>query len=994
MTPFLIFPWDVPFLPSLQTAVREHTHGHPGHSVIIVPHNRPRRYLTEFFRQDASLRRPMLLPRMLTVSEMIGLFRAQTTSVPLHTAGTLDRVALLYQCVRDVADTGRDVELCSRFANMDMARFFPWGIRLASLLEECFTQRVDAKDIPYAEGEVSPLAAALLGALGRIQERYLIRLEEQQWTTPGLDARAAAQEVSRGAVGVPSLLRTEGLRQVFIAGLAVLSNAENTLLKHLWADGAHICLHTDPALADPANTRLVCHWACADHVRWIQEWRAPRVLACPASGREPRFRFTAGYDAHSQLDALREVLSHDSPREDPPSTAVVLTDAGLLLPTLHHLPDRDFNVSMGYPLDRSPLCRLLEAILRMQATRREGVSEDHTGPAYRYHWRALLHCLRHPYLQMLGPDDGSGATLRTVLTQMEEALRGGTRFAEPHALALDAADACNAAPSVWNILQDVLDCVCDTFAAVHTPNAMAGAIGELCDLLLTFGGDTWKRYPLDAESLYRLVQGVIPQLRVSALADTTFPKTALFSLTRQLVRAQRVPFEADPIAGLQILGMLETRLLHFERIMIVDATDDALPGFTAQDPLLPDALRLLLGLPDARRRERTAAHTLYRLMAGAADVHFFWQEGIQRSSLFEGKKNRSRFVDERIWREEQSRKALLVPGTSPLEVVSSPVTPMQRQRQGLPGSDILRDKMQELLQDGISPTRLDTYLTCPARFAWEHLLRLRPVNEVNEGDDPAAVGQLVHKVLQDAYTPWLNKTLHRGDIPQTGPDSLGARFAAALEASPLRTQLPPDSYIMLATAGPLRLERYLDSQPPETCVLALEQRLRAPLPVGQFILKGTIDRVDNRDNRLLVLDYKTGHVRRPQPDVWEDSLLWRDIQLWTPESSTDPLPTLAEAFPSVQLPCYLYLCMQAQLGTPFDAAWVNLRDNGAEVPLWGDDIDADVRETALEQRIPQLLTFITTHMAHAAAFPVREGGHCAYCPFADLCMKEAHTALL
>lgn len=980
--PFLIFPWDKPFLQELQRNIVASTDGKPGRAVVIVPHNRPRRYLTELFRTDASLPRPALLPRMLTIQELLSQCRACTVNTPLHTANLLDRIALLYQCVKELAH--EDADLCARFAEMDMAAFFPWGHRLAGVLEECFTQQVEAHDMAYTEGEVSPLATALLGALGRLRAAYASLLEERQWTTPGLDAFMVAKAPER----IPFQLTPGQDRQMFVAGFAVLSGAEGTVLRHLWRQGAQICLHTDPAVADP-ETRARCHWACEDHARWIALWNATCRLTSVPSGRRPRLHFIAGYDAHSQLAAMRDALAHDEATS--PSTAIVLTDAGLLLPALHHLPDKDVNVSMGYPLERSPLCRLLETILRMQATRQEDG---------RYHWRALLHCLRHPYLNMLQPSlpeadaavqtspEEPPRTLRELLLRMEGLLRAGSRFAAPKALAEEATQ--NAFTDMRALLEATLRCVVDGFAAPRTPMDMADAIARLCNLLLEHGGNVWERYPLDAESMYRLLQRVIPTLRDSELAQTPFPMAALHSLTRQALRAERIPFEADPIAGMQVLGMLETRLLHFERLLILDATDDILPGSPAQDPLLPDALRLLLGLPDARRRERTAAHTLYRLMAGAAEVYLFWQEGIQRSSLFDGKKIRSRFVDELIWEEEKQRRALLVSGQPPLTVTPCPVRPMPRERHNLLKTPPLQQQMKIVLEAGLSPTRLDTYLTCPLRFAFAYLCRLRPLEEVNEGDDPAAVGQLIHEVLQATYAPFLDRTIRTGDI---SPDHLGARFAAALEDSSLRHQLPPDSYFMLELAGSLRLRRFLEHQPGTTHIVALETSLRAHVTRRDrsYALRGTLDRIDRRKGALHVLDYKTGAIVRPDPTTWEDTDFWRRMELWTPGSTTFDgdhlLAETAERLRSVQLPCYLLLCTQAGLGPVRDAVWVHLRENGEEIFLLGEEMEEGLRDAVLSLRIPTLLGFISQHMETTKEFFPREGRHCGWCPYLTLCLQ-------
>lgn len=119
---------------------------------------------------------------------------------------------------------------------------------------------------------------------------------------------------------------------------------------------------------------------------------------------------------------MRDTLEKDTKTNGRmPSTAVLLTDSALLMPVLHHLPDKDVNVSMGYPLTRSPLNRLLDALLRLQ----EGRSEDG-----RYYWRTLLQCLRHPYLNMLRIEDESGRTLflRDALRRLEALVRTGNPF--------------------------------------------------------------------------------------------------------------------------------------------------------------------------------------------------------------------------------------------------------------------------------------------------------------------------------------------------------------------------------------------------------------------------------------------------------------------------------------------------------------------------------------------------------------------------------------
>lgn len=1034
--PVQLFSWDRPFLPALVDFVDRVTEQTPDRAVIVVPHNRPRRYLAELYRERAlHSGSAQLLPRVLTVQEFVHLLRGCGPEQAVYSANGLDRVAVLYECVQDVAL--RDSQLCARFASMDMPRFLPWGLRLGALFEECFTQHIEAADLSHTEGEVSEVAAVLLNALGRLQKSYVQALAQRRWTTPGLDAFRVAQTLAhapeQAAPGsyLPALLRPQDSQRVLLlAGFGLLSGTENGIFRYCWQAGAHVCLHTDTAVLGKK-----AHWACADHQHWLARWGARALVALgpkePLVG--PQIHFMAAYDVHSQLLALREML--DKSRADqvteqrmggatdgmsPPSTSIVLADSALLMPTLHALPEKDVNISMGYPLERTPLCRLLENVLHAHSTRplsgqasawpgkESGEEADCEQAEGRYHWRTLRHCLRHPYLQLLCArvEDNTGApeslSLRPVLLRMESLLREGSRFVRPREVAARALAALGLDfdSPLAQLTQRVLTCVLDNFAQVNTPADMGRAIADLCVLLAEQGEHLWERYPLDAESMYRLLHDIVPTLQSSALADTALPLSALHSLVRQALQAGRVPFEADPIAGMQVLGMLETRLLHFDRVVIVDATDDNIPGSPAQDPLLPDALRLLVGLPDARHRDRTTAYNLFRLMQSAKDVYFYWQEGVQRSALFDGKKSRSRFVDTLIWQEEQRRGALLHAGEAPLLVTPCPVRPMTRTRKALQNTPALKARMTGILAQGLSPTRMDAYITCPLRFAFEHLCRVKAVQEVNEGDDPAAVGALIHAVLQQVYEPWLHKDVCKGDISAA---HVQQTFAAQLEASPLRAQLPPDSYCMLELAGPLRLERYLEKQPETTHIVALEQRLTASLPVGDgcYSVYGTVDRVDKRHGELVVLDYKTGEVYAPAPTLWHDIGFWQSLNCYfagqqgtcahSPEAVPDPMLTLKEQVRSVQLPCYIYLLAHTESlrghGPVGDAALVRLRDDGEEIRLFGDNADEQSRDQAVAEYIPLLLSFIIQHMQFADFFMPIEGKHCQWCEYSGMCLQ-------
>lgn len=1091
--PFRIVPWDTDFLDALKNGVMKATRGQPGNAVVVFMHDRPRRYLRERFRYAPDVPKPCLIPRMFTERELMVAFRQEQHQKLRREAGKLDQIALLSRCVRELAEP--DTELCMQLAKTDDAGFFPWGVRLADLLEECFTQGLTPEDMLYTEGEVAPFGAALLGSLGKIFRRYRDALIESDLTTPGFDAFVVASALEEGTAGddLPPLPDFLAGRAILLAGFGMLTGTENTLFRYLWRHGAQVFLHVDPALAENGQG----HWACTEQSNWIADWKADTVLACPSPGKKPKIHYFAGYDLHSQLDALRGDLielerkdrlaaalkarsttqqlfllpssengtasplpetstsgnadnkdsitskalggrgkgtrgkgegSHSpgglapTPAPIPTSQldiAVALAHSGALLPVLHHLPRKDCNISLGYPLERSLLFRLLETVLDARNRRQ---------PNGTTHWKALADLVRHPYLRLL---EVNGISLRDIFQNMETRLRNGSRHADAHAVAEGAADDFFAAsslpnvaaamPAIRELINRILRDTVDTWARAHTLGGLADALSGLCDTLLVYGSgndesgagngkaDIWSRFPIDAECLFRLMQRVIPALKDNGMADTPLPWPLMQAMLLELVRAERVPFEADPLTGLQVLGMLETRLLRFSRVFLVDVTDDRLPGAPIRSPLLPDSLRALLGLPDTRNREQLAAYTFHRLIAGADEVWLYWQEGVETSGLFDGKKQRSRLVEELIWQEEQARGQRLKPGPEPLRTASLDVRPPVRVRKVVPKTPAIREQIAASLKHPLSATRLDAYLTCPLRYYYERLCAIAPIDEVNEDDDPAAVGVLLHNVLRDFYAPAVGKTVRRdaqsGDpeLPFLDEKALRALFRTALGASGLEAALPPESAAMLSVTGPERLGMFLRAQPEQTEVLSLEEEYDAEIRVGGRVrrLTGNLDRVDWReqedpegalDEGAVILDYKTGRIKALRPDIWADDAFWDALDpekaaeaASEPDPEHDFLPIMAQRIPTVQLLYYCYLYGQATGKPVLDAAFVALGEDGGERPLFGKGMTIEERERALSL-IPRLIGFILLHMELCPEFRPREGAHCRWCSWRNVCI--------
>lgn len=975
--PFLIIPWDRNFLECLSTIIIRETGGNLDKAIVIFMHDRPKRYLTTCFQQHPELSKPCILPYILTIQELLSCLYVEKCIELYHEVGLLDQVDLLFSCVEELSVL--DTSLCNLLSKNGIVGFFPWGIQLATVFEECFIQGLTPKNLLYTEGEVAPFGSALLAALGQIFLLYKKKLEQENLITPALKAYLIAEHILQHSFEeLPSLFRQ---KKIFLAGFSTLTGVEDTIFRYLWTKGARICLHVDAMLTDKDGKG---HWACKAQTKWIQSWNASTELFCQASPVKKTWHFFAGYDLHSQLERMQEDLLLS--QKEQTSTAIVMTTSKLLLPIVHHLPYKDCNISLGYPLSKSLLCRFLESIFKICELRQKD------GAIY---WKALLNFIRHPYVRSLNL---GGVELYSLLQGLEQWVVTSQKYIDLQLFFKEVTYSQNTTQTrhIYSeneqlLLKEFIQITIENCMSIDTLAKFADFLGTLCDFLLQFGHDNLQRFPLESECLFRLVHKVIPELKGTRMAHTVLPWELLQSMVLALIHEERVPFEADPITGLQVLGMLETRLLHFSKIFLIDVTDDQLPGNPERSPLLPDSLRSVLGLPNVHDRDLLTAYTFHRLLAGAKEVYLYWQEGIEVSGLFDGKKQKSRFIEEILWQEEQRIGSQIIPGEQLLQIAKPDVYPPLRKHRHIIKTPAIQRQFSSILSRPLSATQLDTYLMCPLRFYFDRVSVIHPMEVVNEDDDPASVGQLLHSVLKLFFMDYIGKECRREEL---SIERLRSLFTEEFLDSGLMTSLPPESSMMLSISGPERLVRFLEAQPDVTNILYIEKYFQATLKVkGKTrILEGILDRVDKREHEgVVIFDYKTGHIKHDFSKLWQDEKLWSDLESFElvnciehPEKADELLFTLAKKISTIQLFYYIYLYRDATGEEIQDAAFISLKEDGHEYWLLK-DLAADIKEDIILYKIPRLLSFLLYHMEHRLEIRPHEGHHCNWCPWNNVC---------
>ena len=986
MNPITVIPWDRDFLSGLATHLTQRFQGRFDNVIVLFPHRRPRRYLREKLAHDPGLPKPCLLPKILSIGELFAELATRMHPQPMRPLSVLDRVGVLHTVTKNLK-TGPRGDTPGFPA--ELKDFFPWGLRLAALMEELFEQGISAQNLDHVQDMVMPTAAALLASLKTIQSGYVRALAGIKASTPGFLSSAVAADPGRAA----SLL--EG-KTVLACGFHALTGNENALLQALWRKGcAEILWHTDPAVATPGHT---VHWSCQEHQDWLKLWKAKVQLASDATRSplpswrnrtdqfslfsavresEPSKRaaivFHQGFDLHSQLAGLQKELAA-LPDSGQGGYAVVLPDTGMLMPVLHHLPRQDVNVSMGYPLERSSLAQLLEALLALQ---------DGRGQAG-YHWREVVALLRHPLLKFLRLENET--PLRALFHQWETAARQGEKYLDP----LEALASFTDAPEdVLALAGRVVRACFTAFEDTKTPRAMALALSGLAGLLLDpqHSGNRWERFIIDASCLAGLLNGVIPELHGSLISQENFPPETIRSMTRELIARQRIPFHADPLSGLQVMGMLETRLISFERVFILGANEEVLPGSPGADPLLPDPLRQSLGLPGQRERDLSAAHTFYRLIQGAREVGIFYAKGVQ-PGILDGKSQPSRYVEQLIWEEEKRLKTILKPGQGPIRRIDLPLRGLPVPETAVEHTRASRLQLETLLRyRGVSPTLLDSFVHCPLAFYYKYLTPLRPLEEVAEEGDPPALGELVHETLHECLKPLLGQSLEAG---QLDGEALARLFLDKLRQARFHAQMPVHLRVMLEQAGQRRMRSFAENQPACT-PLELEHPFQATLEArsGSFKVTGTIDRLDLRASGLCVIDYKTGQHQKPSPSFWGDEAIWEAVEACGIEAGLALLPKISRTLRSLQMPLYLYAYAQASGREIDNGIFVCLGEDGKENPLFAASDEAHVRQERIARQTPSLAVCIIRMMLETPRFAAQPSPRCGWCAFRHICAAGA-----
>jgi hypothetical protein len=553
-------------------------------------------------------------------------------------------------------------------------------------------------------------------------------------------------------------------------------------------------------------------------------------------------------------------------------TALVPADEQLLIPLLNALPDNPgtVNVSMGYPLKLTPAYTFILTVFRLyeNAERLRNAGDE---KRFRFYFRDVVALLQQPFVAETSNVQGlleavlrskqvfyTGEELQLIWKKHENTDKTGL-------LEFLLIDHQPEVPELLQILEDTVELLRD-FYNVSDPDPKAAI-----------------HHRMQQEYLY-LTATILQRIReLNTRFDSIRSVRALREIFVLLAKVSNLPFSGEPLEGIQIMGMLETRNLDFERVILIAANEGILPGDGKSNSFIPYDIRSDFNLPNHNHHNAVAAYHFYHLLQRANEIHIIYNT--EATQLGGGE--RSRFVQQLV-----TEYLHYNPAASIRELVQTPDIPDKAGQRviSVAKDDQVFGRLKEKAVAGFSPTSLNLFRRCSLQFYFHNIAGVKPADEIEETIEHRTIGSIVHRVLEKLYLPYLNAyitPLIIDVMKQKAGNTLSDAFEELYSGGQIKFGRNRLLYEVInnfiyafldfekaflgrseASGNRLRILGLEKSIEPTEGVFSL-----SGWPDIKINFRGSIDRVDELNDTIRIIDYKTGRIERLselQISDWDD----------------------------------------------------------------------------------------------------------------------------
>lgn len=626
------------------------------------------------------------------------------------------------------------------------------------------------------------------------------------------------------------------LNQHFVfAGFNALNAAEEKIIQHLIAsDQAKIYWDIDKTfLNDPYHDaglfvrRFKQDWKHykANSFEWIfddfSQSKNIQVIGTPKTIGQAKI-----------TGSIIEEIITNNPGSSLDKVAVVLGDENMLVPLLYSLPSTvgALNITMGYSSKNNPTQILIAKLFKMHTN---ALSRNST--SYVFYYKDVLDILTHPLVEPY-------ANVKELVKKINQ--NNYTFIAHSKIIEL------NESPSdLFLLLFQKWDS--GSVVVLNNISALLLVIKEN----LSNDKEEDKIAKTFVFAIFKVINKLINYYSQHQHIDKI---ETLYAIYKQVIEVAEVSFEGEPLNGLQIMGVLESRVLDFDTVIVTSMNEGKFPAGKSMNSFIPYDVKRELGLPTFKEKDAIYTFHFYHLLQRAKNIYLLYNT--ESEGLDAGE--RSRFITQ-LEVEKKPKHNLTH------EIYNAVLPETAYEPMVIPKSEAVMVRLKEIAIAGFSPSALTSYIRNPIQFYFQKILRIREVEEVEENIALNTLGTIIHETLKALYVPFIGKFISENDILNCFKlldNEVLKQFKVVYKEGEIKKgrNLLAFEVAKRNVTNFLKVELDNIKEGDAIKILAIEETFERtlthpslPFPV---LIKGNVDRIEQRNGIIRIIDYKTGKV--------------------------------------------------------------------------------------------------------------------------------------
>ena len=620
---------------------------------------------------------------------------------------------------------------------------------------------------------------------------------------------------------------------VFI-GFNALNKAEQTIIKELLETGnSEIYWDAESHFFEGKD-----HSASLFMKEYFNTWKfysGTKPTFSTNFGNPKSFKFIEVQKNIAQVKYAGQLLAQMS-QEELDETAVILADENLLVPLIYSLPPQlnTVNITMGVSIKNFPASTLFLALLHM-----------HQKKTTQWYYKDVFRLLNNPIGAKLIPN--ARAIVSEISRQnytyisLEQLIHLSEGNSEENLKILFGP---------WN-------------------NDPVLAISNSKKLLLQLKNLT-RENPMERVTVFELYK-VFDNIGIYAkdFAHLNSVKT-IYSLLQEALTTSTADFKGDAYNGLQIMGVLETRVLDFKNVILLSVNEGYLPSGKSNASFLTYDLKKEYELPLFTDKDAIYTYHFYRLLHRAENIWLLFNSSSEGLNVGE----KSRFLLQLEIEKHENHKIIK-------EMVTPLISISTTQQLEIKKSESVMTRLQEIAKKGFSPSALTAYIRNPIDFYLSRVLKINEAVAVEETVDFQTLGTIVHNCLQSFYEPLEGSMLTKADL-EAMIDRIHEEVTSEFENTFMKGEFTKGKNLLIFEVAKRYIENLIQldltdlEHGHQIRILQIETNLKMSIPIEELsfpvAIQGTVDRVDERDGIVRIIDYKTGNVLQGDLEIidWEE----------------------------------------------------------------------------------------------------------------------------